>query len=30
VRLWWRKVCNDLYNPHHIEGDPRSDDRNLF
>lgn len=30
ARPWRRKARNDLYTPHHTEGDPRSDDRKLF
>ncbi|MCV3207583.1 carbon-nitrogen hydrolase family protein [Mesorhizobium sp. YC-39] len=30
ARPWRRKARADLYTPHHIEGDPRSDGRNLF
>lgn len=30
ARPWRRKARADLYAPHHIEGDPRSDGRDLF
>ncbi|MBB2801271.1 UNVERIFIED_ORG: putative amidohydrolase [Rhizobium etli] len=30
ARPWRRKARADLYAPHHVEGDPRSDSRNLF
>lgn len=30
ARPWRRKARANLYTPHQIEGDPRSDDRNLF
>ncbi|WP_457578248.1 carbon-nitrogen hydrolase family protein [Ensifer adhaerens] len=30
ARPWRRKARSDLYTPHHIEGDSRSDDRSLF
>jgi predicted amidohydrolase len=30
ARPWRRKARSDLYTPHQIEGDTRSDDRNIF
>ncbi|PYE91746.1 putative amidohydrolase [Rhizobium sp. PP-F2F-G38] len=30
ARPWRKKARSDLYTPHHIEGAPRSDGRNLF
>lgn len=30
ARPWRRKARSDLYMPHHISSDPRSEDRNLF